>query len=75
MKCTVTKWGNSYAIRIPKQIVDEYNLENQTLDITHDRNKITLKKPTKEAELDALLEHMKPQEEIDWGDARGREVW
>ncbi len=75
MKCTVAKWGNSYAIRLPKQLVDQYNLENQTLDIKHDSRGIMLKKPSKEAQLNELLNKIVPQEEIDWGAPRGKEVW
>ena len=42
---TVTKWGNSLGVRIPKSVVDSLNLKiNDELEISADLNSLTLKK-------------------------------
>lgn len=76
MKCKISKWGNSYAIRVPKEIIEEYNLvEDSTLTIQKKAGEIILKKSPKREKLTELLGEMEPQEEMDWGDARGKEIW
>ena len=75
MKCSLAKWGNSYAVRIPKNIVDEFGLhENSVLELEKKEETIILK-PRKENVLKKLLEKMTPQNEVEWGEARGKELW
>ncbi|MFC3928913.1 AbrB/MazE/SpoVT family DNA-binding domain-containing protein [Streptococcus caprae] len=52
MQLTVNKWGNSSAIRLPKQLVKQLQLEiNDTLDYEVSGNKIILKKVMTNPEL------------------------
>ena len=47
MQLTVNKWGNSSAIRLPKQLVQQLQLHtNDILDYEVSGNKIILKKAT-----------------------------
>lgn len=73
MKVELAKWGNSYALRIPKKIIEEYDLL-EGLVLEREENGILLK-PSRKQQLRELLKDMKPQKEIDWGPRRGKEVW
>jgi antitoxin MazE len=74
MKTKVAKWGNSYAVRLPKQFVQDLQLNDEIL-MESKGDMLILRKPSKEAQLKELLKDMKPQEEVDWGQRRGKEVW
>lgn len=70
------KWGNSYAVRIPKHMVEQLNLvENEELELRTQRDSIVISPLNKEARLQRLLEGIERQEETDWGAAVGKEVW
>ncbi len=73
MKLQLAKWGNSYALRIPKKIVEEYDLL-EGVSLEREAEGILLKASQKQ-QLQDLLKDMKPQEEVEWGPRRGREVW
>jgi antitoxin MazE len=76
MQTKVTKWGNSYAIRLPKDVAQALELkEESVLHLERKGNTITLRKPAKEQQLSALLKNVTPQHEIDWGKGRGKEAW
>lgn len=76
---TVAKWGNSLAIRIPKNIADKMNLKEGTaisIDVTDD-NIVIAPKKTKYT-LEKLLAGAKSEDfdgEYDWGEPVGEEVW
>lgn len=76
---TVAKWGNSLAIRIPKNIADKINLKEGTaisIDVTENNIVITPKKP--QYTLEELLAGANSQDfdgEYDWGEPVGEEVW
>lgn len=76
MQTTVKKWGNSYAIRVPKHIIEDLNMkQDSVLDMVVEDNQIVLTHNKKEQELKKLLRGVNRQKEIDWGDARGKESW
>ncbi len=75
MKTVVSKWGNSYAIRLPKKLVEEYKLLEGSLELVRNPKGIVLKKTAKKEQLRSLLKDMEPQGELDWGAVRGKEVW
>lgn len=75
MKTRVTKWGNSYAIRLPKHLIDELNLADSELSIERTGKTLALKPTSKADKLKELLEKTTPQQETDWGAPRGKEAW
>ena len=74
------KWGNSLAVRLPKEITSNVDLhENSTvrLDIS---NGSIIATPVKEAKitLDSILENITPEnygKVIDFNDPVGKEIW
>jgi len=73
MKLELAKWGNSYALRIPKKIVEEYDLLEGVI-LEREATGIFLK-PSQKQQLQDLVKNIKPHKEIEWGPRRGREVW
>ncbi|SMC09512.1 AbrB/MazE/SpoVT family DNA-binding domain-containing protein [Nitratiruptor tergarcus] len=69
MTVKINKWGNSYGIRLSKQILKSLNLqENSEIDIEIRDGKIIL---TPKKSLQSLLSQITPQNvhhEIDFGD-------
>ena len=75
----IQKWGNSFAIRIPKEFIEELNLKqgseielrkiDDTLQIIPKKRKPTLE------ELMAKITPENQHDEIDWGTPQGKEVW
>lgn len=78
MKATITQWGNSLALRIPKGIAQELGLIGGTtvdLQIEDDTLRIA-KKASKEEQLHKLLERITPENfhaPVDWGSPQGKE--
>jgi antitoxin MazE len=76
---TVAKWGNSLAIRIPKNIADKMNLKEGTaisIDVTDNNIVITPKQP--KYTLEELLAGASSEDfdgEYDWGEPVGEEIW
>ena len=78
----IKKWGNSLALRIPKDLAQTLELHEGsqlTLEITEQG--LLLKpaaKPRSGKNLEALLQGITPEKihrEIDWGQAVGNEGW
>lgn len=76
---TVQKWGNSLAVRIPKDIADRINItQGSEINVVENEGKITLvpRQPQIKYSLDELLAQCKPEnrhEEIDFG-VEGKEL-
>jgi antitoxin MazE len=76
---TVTKWGNSLAIRIPKNIAEKINLKEGTaisIDVADNNIVITPQKP--KYTLEELLAGATSEYfdgEYDWGEPVGEEIW
>lgn len=80
MDTQVGKWGNSLAVRIPKFVASELNLQiNDRLLVTCVEGKVILEPVRELAEftLEELLSQVKepPEGEIDWGQAEGEEIY
>jgi antitoxin MazE len=80
MKLQVQRWGNSLALRIPKSIALDTNIEQgTTVELTLEEGNIVVKPVTARAyTLDELLAGITKQnrhEEVSSGKAQGREVW
>ncbi len=80
MLATVSKWGNSLAVRIPKALADEAGLERgKPVTIRYEQGElriIAVEKPY--YDLDELLASIPDDyepEEWDVGPAVGKEVW
>ena len=88
MEVKLTKWGNSFGIRLPKAIIDDLNIkENETLSIETKNNQIILKKNNygeiviKDfaekyyGKSFSKLKNVLSNEETDWGAPQGEEAW
>jgi antitoxin MazE len=79
MKTTVQKWGNSLAVRIPRNISKDTNvIEGSSLEIVVKDGNIILSPSKKEYSLKKLLADINEQnihEEISTGDRIGGEIW
>jgi len=79
MKATIQKWGNSLAIRIPKNITKDSRVsEGSSIDIIVENGKIVLSPIEKEYSLNELLKNItidNIHSEISTGDQTGGEIW
>lgn len=80
MKIQVQKWGNSLAVRIPKSFAQETNIDQgSVVDLVLEEGEIVIKpKPESTYTLDELLSQVTKKnihDEIDTGDAQGKEAW
>ena len=79
MKATIQKWGNSLAIRIPKNITKDSRVsEGSNIDIMVENGKIVLSPAKKEYSLNELLKNITIENihsEISTGDQIGGEIW
>lgn len=77
---TIQKWGNSFAVRIPRPIARSMRLrEGSAVEMTSEGGLLILR-PAKRARrsLSALLKGVTPSNrhsESSWGSPRGREIW
>lgn len=80
MKSQIGKWGNSLAIRIPKNAVEALALEaNTSIEVVVEDGKLVLTPVTDlpELSLEELLAQVQdaPELEVDWGESMGNEAW
>lgn len=79
MITSIQKWGNSLAIRIPKSLAGDSELqEGSTVEITSRQGKIIVKSVKKEYKLKDLVAKINKSNkhsEIGTGKARGKEIW
>lgn len=88
MEVRLTKWGNSFGIRLPKTIINDLDIkENDILLIEIKNNQIILKKNNygeisiKEyaesyyGKSFSKLQNVLSNEELDWGKPIGEETW
>ncbi|MDR1736938.1 MAG: AbrB/MazE/SpoVT family DNA-binding domain-containing protein [Oscillospiraceae bacterium] len=81
MTTTIKRWGNSAAIRIPRSVLAQANLEEGTdVEIVLAKEgEITLRAARRRETIQELFEGYEGgyfiSEEIDWGKPQGDEVW
>ncbi len=85
MRLNLAKWGNSAAIRIPKTVLDELNidsanLENVSFSIDIEGDRLILQKKLKKTQFELLAEKsngekLNPKVNMDWDKPVGKEVW
>ncbi len=79
MPTRIAKWGNSLALRLPRNVAADANLNEGTaveLHVEGDSLVVTAARP--KYRLSELLSQSKPehrQEEAEWGGQRGDEQW
>lgn len=78
MTATIQKWGNSLALRIPKAVAKQIQIqEGDPVFLKVGAAELTVKAVPKTLDLDDLLSKVTPENihpENDWGADRGREV-
>ncbi len=79
MKTTIQKWGNSYAVRIPKHFVKEVGLEYRTnVELTLEDGKLVIQPSEEAITLDELLSKVTKKNlhtVVDTGAPVGIEAW
>jgi antitoxin MazE len=78
MKAVVARWGNSLAVRIPAGIARELGLEEGVaVDVTNDNGRVVVEAKRRYALKDLLkgINSSNLHEQVDFGGAKGREVW
>lgn len=79
MEVNLQKWGNSQGVRIPKNILEVLNWEeNEKLNLKIEKNKIVIRKLHKRKTIYELFENEDYDmvcEPFDWGDPVGDEIW
>jgi antitoxin MazE len=77
MRTHIAKWGNSLAVRLPRDIVDRISLEVGTpIEIEVEAGTLVLRPAVPRYALAELLTGMSPEamhEAFDWGPDLGRE--
>ncbi len=80
METTIQKWGNSLAVRLPKDIARNLNLREGSRVAVREQKKEIVVSPAAKTRITlkerlALITPENIREEIDWGKPRGKEVW
>ena len=79
MKATVRKWGNSLAVRIPKNITKDARVsEGSNINIMVENGNIILSPSAKDYSLKELLKNVTNENihsEVSTGDHIGGEIW
>ena len=82
MKTSITKWGNSQGVRLPKSLLNSVSLsDSDIVEITAENNRIIIKKAEEKRKHKSIQERFKHFSgeyepiEIDWGDPVGEEIW
>jgi len=81
METTIQKWGNSLAVRLPRELAKKLKLrEGSSVLVTEDDKrhiviKHTFRKNITLARLVSRINRSNVHYEIDWGSPQGKEVW
>jgi len=78
MRVTIRRWGNSLAMRIPKEIAKELHFdENVSVELISEKGRLIVK-PSKQPLIDRLIAKIDKDNvhsPIETGEAVGREAW
>ena len=79
MRATVSKWGNSLGLRIPKSVAAKVDLvEGDTVDVRAENGRLVAEPIVDDEPLEAMVARITPEnrhgEHFD-DSPRGREVW
>lgn len=79
-KSQLAKWGNSLAVRLPRQIVETARLkEGDPLNLSVGKDGAVVMRPARRTyRLEELVSRITPRnrhDETDWGGPVGEEIW
>jgi antitoxin MazE len=85
MYVNLVQWGNSAAIRIPKIVLEQLNVDSTNLvdvsfELSVEGDRLLLTKQQNKTKFQILAEQAinkqyNPKEDIDWGEPVGKEIW
>lgn len=80
MDTTIQKWGNSFAVRLPKAITKKLRIGAGTkVRVNADKRRIVIQQvPKKRETLEDLVARITPEtrhQEFQWGKPQGKEIW
>ena len=78
MRVAIRRWGNSLAMRIPKEIAKELHFdENVSVELISEKGRLIVK-PSEQPLIDRLIAEIDKgnvHSQIETGEAVGREAW
>lgn len=75
-RTTVSKWGNSLALRLPQHLAESVNLSaGQTVELAVEDEALVIRPTRKKPKLADLLKGYERRAEADWGVPVGDEAW
>ena len=76
MQTTISRWGNSLGVRLPKPLVEAVRLvEGATVTLAVEDGSIKVTPTRKRFKLSELLTGECVAREFDWGSPTGKEEW
>jgi antitoxin MazE len=79
MTTLISKWGNSLAVRIPKNLAAEVNVQDgDPVEVSVEGGALVVRPQAKRYSIDDLVEGITPKNrhgELNWGKPAGKEVW
>lgn len=75
---TITKWGNSLAVRVPRHLAEGARLtEGTTVELQVEDEALVIRPTRKKFKLEELLADYNREDHlaVDWGQPKGDEVW
>jgi antitoxin MazE len=76
MHATISKWGNSLALRLPRNLAEEVHLsEGASVDLVVEDGALKITPSRKKFKLSDLLAEEPRASEVDWGKSKGDEAW
>ena len=80
MTTKIQQWGNSLAVRLPKEITQKFKLhKGSSVNLFQDTKSILIKPVYKnKITLKELVSKITPEnihKEVDWGKSEGKEIW
>lgn len=79
MTTQIAKWGNSLALRIPKSLAAEVNVQDgDAVEVSVEAGALVVRPARKRYTIEELVADMTPDDrerELDWGRPVGKEIW
>lgn len=79
MTTQIAKWGNSLALRIPKNLAAEVNVQDgDAVEVSVENGALVVRPARRRYTIEELVADMRPEGrhgETDWGKPVGKEAW